>query len=140
MLKSFHAALQFAAFDYVQAARLQKQEVQHMKLRHNIARVAVVALMTLTFASAANAVSPKTRNTVIGAGLGGLAGAVLTEGDPLVTLGGAAAGGLLGNIMTEDRRDRSYGHRRHYDDRRHYNHRKVNYYKKLSRRHHHHRR
>lgn len=108
-----------------------------MKLRHNIARIAVVALMTLAFAGAANAVSSKTRNTVIGAGLGGLAGAVLTEGDPLVTLGGAAAGGLLGNIMTEDRRDRSYGHRRHYDDRRHYNHRKVKYDKKHYRRSHH---
>ncbi len=107
-----------------------------MNLRHNMARMAIVALMTLTFAGAANAVSSKTRNTVIGAGLGGLAGAVLTEGDPLVTLGGAAAGGLLGNIMTEDRRDRRYA--RPSRDRGHNYHRKVKYNKKHYRRGHRH--
>lgn len=50
----------------------------------------------------------KTRNTVIGAGLGGVAGALLSDGDPLYTIGGAAAGGVLGHVITDDddRRDR----------------------------------
>ncbi|CAP40576.1 glycine zipper 2TM domain-containing protein [Bordetella petrii] len=52
------------------------------------------------------------RNTIIGAGLGGVAGALLSDGDPLVTLGGAAAGGVLGNIITDDDRGR---HRHHWD-------------------------
>lgn len=52
------------------------------------------------------------RNAVIGAGLGGVAGALLSDGDPLVTLGGAAAGGVLGHVITDDD-DR--GRRRHWD-------------------------
>jgi len=54
----------------------------------------------------------QTRNTIIGAGLGGVAGALLSEGDPLITLGGAAAGGVLGNVITDDDH---HGHRRHWD-------------------------
>jgi len=42
------------------------------------------------------------RNTIIGAGLGGVAGALLSDGDPWVTLGGAAAGGVLGHVITDD--------------------------------------
>ncbi|HEY9279989.1 MAG TPA: glycine zipper 2TM domain-containing protein [Eoetvoesiella sp.] len=99
-----------------------------MRLGNNITRLAIVGLLAFTFAGNANAVTPKTRNTVIGAGLGGLAGAVLTEGDPLITLGSAAAGGLLGNIMTEDRRERRYDHRRDYRPR------KAQYSKKHYRR------
>jgi len=48
----------------------------------------------------------KARNTVIGAGLGGVAGALLSEGDPWMTLGGAAAGGVLGHVITDDDDDR----------------------------------
>src|SRR3546814_12244738 len=44
----------------------------------------------------------QTRNTIIGAGLGGVAGALLSDGDPLLTVGGMAAGGLLGNVITDD--------------------------------------
>lgn len=55
----------------------------------------------------------QTRNTIIGAGLGGVAGALLSEGDPLYTLGGAAAGGVLGHVITDDDR----GGRRHHWDR-----------------------
>lgn len=55
----------------------------------------------------------QTRNTVIGVGLGGVAGALLSEGDPWATVGGAAAGGLLGHVITDDDR----GGRRHGWDR-----------------------
>ncbi len=37
------------------------------------------------------------RNTAIGAGVGGVAGSILTNGSTLGTLGGAAIGGVIGN-------------------------------------------
>jgi osmotically inducible lipoprotein OsmB len=37
------------------------------------------------------------RDTVIGAGIGAAAGAAVTRGDPLGTIGGAAVGGVIGN-------------------------------------------
>lgn len=60
------------------------------------------------------------RNTIIGAGLGGAAGALISEGDPWVILGGAAAGGVLGHVITDDddrhrrHRDWNRGHRSNY--------------------------
>ena len=80
------------------------------------------------------------RNAVIGAGLGGVAGALLSEGDPWMTIGGAAAGGVLGHVITPDndrgnrrgwdrddrRRDhyRQAGHGKHHGgrDKRHHRH------------------
>ncbi|HYD78830.1 MAG TPA: glycine zipper 2TM domain-containing protein [Paucimonas sp.] len=37
------------------------------------------------------------KNTAIGAGVGGVAGSVLTDGSAVGTLGGAAIGGVIGN-------------------------------------------
>lgn len=42
------------------------------------------------------------RSTAVGAGVGGVAGSVLTEGSTLGTVGGAAAGGLIGNEVADD--------------------------------------
>lgn len=52
----------------------------------------------------------KTTNTLIGVGVGALAGAMLSDGDPWATLGGAAAGGFVGNVATHDhhRGERNY--------------------------------
>lgn len=47
--------------------------------------------------------TPKQRNTAIGAGVGGVAGATLIGG-PGATLGGAALGGVVGNVLTDDRK------------------------------------
>lgn len=69
----------------------------------NFARLATVGIIVFTLAGCASQ-SRKHNNTLIGAGLGAATGAVLTQGDPLYTVGGAAAGGLLGNILTEDKR------------------------------------
>lgn len=69
----------------------------------SLARLATITLIALALAGCATH-SRKHNNTLIGAGLGGAAGAVLTGGDPVYTLGGAAAGGLLGNILTDDKR------------------------------------
>lgn len=73
-----------------------------MRLKNNLGRAAVIMLVALSLAGCAGYQSRKTNNTLIGAGLGGAAGAVLSNGDPLTTVGGAAAGGLLGNILTDD--------------------------------------
>lgn len=89
-----------------------------MKLRIYVGQYALAGLIALSMGSSALA-SDKTNNTIIGAGLGGVAGALITDGDPLITLGAAAAGGLLGNVLTEDRSDR---HRRSWDNKRSYRH------------------
>ena len=41
--------------------------------------------------------SSRDKSTAIGAGVGGVAGAVLTNGGALGTVGGAAVGGIIGN-------------------------------------------
>ena len=41
--------------------------------------------------------SKQTKHTVVGAGIGGVAGSVLTGGSTLGTVGGAAVGGVIGH-------------------------------------------
>ena len=74
-----------------------------MKLSRTVGRVATIGLLTFALAGCASHYDRKTSNTLLGAGLGGAAGAVASGGNPLYTIGGAAAGGVLGNILTEDR-------------------------------------
>src|SRR5690606_33501120 len=96
-----------------------------MKKPSNLARLTVIGLLAFAMAGCASARDRKTDNTLIGAGLGAAAGAVISQGDPLYTLGGAAAGGLLGNVLTEEPRY----HRRDWNRGRHYSgppHRHVN--------------
>ncbi|MGF6778928.1 glycine zipper 2TM domain-containing protein [Paraburkholderia sp. GAS334] len=58
---------------------------------------AIAVLVTLVASlSACDGMSPRTRDTAIGAGVGGAAGAVI-GGSALSTLGGAAVGGVIGN-------------------------------------------
>jgi osmotically inducible lipoprotein OsmB len=54
----------------------------------------VVVLLGL---SACSSMSQQDKNTAIGAGVGGVAGAVLTGGSTVGTVGGAAVGGIIGN-------------------------------------------
>jgi hypothetical protein len=79
-----------------------------MSFRHNIARITLIGLACATLVGCAT-YDRKGNNTLIGAGLGAAAGAVVSQGDPLYTVGGAAAGGLLGNILTSDDRRSSRG-------------------------------
>ncbi len=79
-----------------------------MKLRY-VTQLAASGILALALCASAAASDRRTANTVIGAGLGAVAGAVLSNGDPMLTIGGAAAGGLLGNVLTEDRGHR-HGH------------------------------
>ena len=56
--------------------------------------VAIILIMSL---SACSGMSSRNKSTAIGAGIGGVAGAVLTGGSALGTVGGAAVGGVIGN-------------------------------------------
>lgn len=68
-------------------------------MKVNIKRVSTVtlsAVLLLTVAGCSN-MSKRDRNTAIGAGVGAVGGAVLTDGSALGTVGGAAIGGLIGH-------------------------------------------
>jgi len=100
-----------------------------MILHHTFVRYALCTVMAVALAGPAAAADRKTTNTLLGAGLGAAAGAVLSEGDPMIVLGGAAAGGLLGNVLTEDRRHYNRSHQRHYKTPKHrYGSRHAPYY------------
>jgi osmotically inducible lipoprotein OsmB len=71
------------------------QEIIMKNIRQSTAGIVIVsAVLGL---SGCSGMSTQTRNTAIGAGVGGVAGSVLTNGSTLGTVGGAAAGGLIGN-------------------------------------------
>ncbi|MFA7670136.1 MAG: hypothetical protein WCX93_12380 [Burkholderiaceae bacterium] len=81
-------------------------------LAKRIAKLALAGLTIAALTGCATHHDRRTSNTMMGAGLGATAGAVVSQGDPWYALGGAAAGGLLGNILTEDDKRRS----RHWDN------------------------
>ncbi|AXX24488.1 osmotically-inducible lipoprotein OsmB [Serratia marcescens] len=60
------------------------------------AGVLVVVMATLSV-TACGHMSNRDRNTAIGAGVGAVGGAVLTDGSTLGPLGGAALGGIIGH-------------------------------------------
>jgi osmotically inducible lipoprotein OsmB len=66
-----------------------------MKSIRQIGTLAAVAALVASL-SACDGMSPRTRDTAIGAGVGGAAGAVV-GGSALSTVGGAAVGGIIGN-------------------------------------------
>lgn len=49
--------------------------------------------------------SERDKATAIGAGVGGVAGSVLSNGSAVGTVGGAAVGGVVGNQVGKDRED-----------------------------------
>ena len=62
--------------------------------------IAVTALL-LTSLTACSGMSTRGKNTAVGAGIGGVAGAVLTGGSAVGTVGGAAVGGVIGNQVNK---------------------------------------
>jgi osmotically inducible lipoprotein OsmB len=66
-----------------------------MKSIRQIGTLAAVVALAASL-SACDGMSPRTRDTAVGAGLGGAAGAVV-GGSALSTVGGAAVGGIIGN-------------------------------------------
>jgi osmotically inducible lipoprotein OsmB len=62
-----------------------------------------VAVAVLLGLGGCSGMSTRDRDTAIGAGIGGVAGAVLTDGSAVGTIGGAAVGGLIGNQIGKDK-------------------------------------
>jgi len=60
----------------------------------------VAAVMLLGLGGCAG-MSSQDQNTVIGAGVGAVGGAVLTGGSALGTVGGAAVGGVIGHEVSK---------------------------------------
>ncbi len=59
-----------------------------------------ISIMAVTFLAGlggCSGMSKQDKHTVAGAGIGGVAGAALTHGSALGTVGGAAVGGLIGH-------------------------------------------
>ncbi|MBG6082501.1 glycine zipper 2TM domain-containing protein [Rubrivivax gelatinosus] len=66
-----------------------------------------LAIATLAAAAAlagCSGMSTKQRDTAIGAGIGGVAGSVLTGGSTAGTIGGAAVGGVIGHETSKDKK------------------------------------
>jgi osmotically inducible lipoprotein OsmB len=63
---------------------------------NSFTRIAALAALTASLA-ACGSMDHRTRDTAIGAGVGGVAGSVLTGGSAAGTVGGAVVGGVIGN-------------------------------------------
>lgn len=59
--------------------------------------VVSVTVCALTVLSGCSNMSRRDKNTAVGAGIGAVAGAVLTGGSGIGTAGGAAVGGVIGH-------------------------------------------
>ncbi len=67
------------------------------------------AVGALTFAAVlglggCGTMSSRDQSTAVGAGVGAVAGAVLTGGSAIGTVGGAAVGGVIGNQVGKDKK------------------------------------
>jgi osmotically inducible lipoprotein OsmB len=67
-----------------------------MKTKNGFAMTIIAATLIVSLSGCSN-MSTRNKNTAIGAGVGAVAGAVLTGGSALGTVGGAAVGGIIGN-------------------------------------------
>jgi osmotically inducible lipoprotein OsmB len=72
-----------------------------MNVIYQHAGVALALVLALSL-SACSGMSKQEKNTAYGATAGGVAGAVITGGSTLGTLGGAAVGGLIGHEIDKD--------------------------------------
>jgi len=62
----------------------------------SMAAVASALMLSLAMGGCSN-MTPREKNTAIGAGVGAAAGSVLSGGGAAGTIGGAAVGGVVGN-------------------------------------------
>ncbi len=61
----------------------------------------IVIVSILVLLSGCTSLSTRQKNAAIGAGIGGVAGAILTNGSAFGTVGGAAIGGVIGHGFDE---------------------------------------
>ena len=71
-------------------------------MRNSYRSLIVAAFVVML--SACGGMTPQQRDTAIGAGVGGVAGSVLSGGSALGTVGGAAVGGVIGHEVGKDKR------------------------------------
>lgn len=66
---------------------------------NRFARLATASTTALLIVglTACSGMTPRQRDTAIGAGVGGVAGSVITGGSPAGAIGGAVIGGVIGN-------------------------------------------
>jgi osmotically inducible lipoprotein OsmB len=66
---------------------------------HTLGKLCALCVLSLSAAGCStwDNMSHRDKATVTGAGIGGVAGAVITNGGVLGTVGGAAVGGVIGN-------------------------------------------
>jgi len=62
-----------------------------------------IAVLALSL-GACSGMSTRDKNTAVGAGVGGAAGAILTGGSTVGTVGGAAVGGIIGNQIDPNKK------------------------------------
>ena len=74
-----------------------------MKTMKNISGSAL-ALALLIGLGGCSSMSTRDKSTAVGAGIGAVAGAVLTGGSGIGTAGGAAVGGVIGNQVGKDKK------------------------------------
>lgn len=67
-----------------------------MKPLQKLALSVVTGAMIIGLAGCSG-MSRRDQNTAVGAGIGAVTGAILTDGSALGTIGGAAVGGVIGN-------------------------------------------
>jgi osmotically inducible lipoprotein OsmB len=75
-----------------------------MQIR-TFSKLGATALLAIAMAgcSSWDSMSHRQKSTVTGAGIGGVAGAVVTGGGVLGTVGGAAIGGIIGDQVGKNR-------------------------------------
>ena len=76
--------------------------VNRLKLNKPLLTALTLAIVIAT--NGCSGMSTRDKSTAIGAGAGAVAGAVLTGGGTLGTLGGAAIGGVIGNQVGKDKK------------------------------------
>lgn len=69
-------------------------------------KTSAIALLLAAGLAGCSSMTPRERDTAVGAAVGGVGGAALSGGSALGTLGGAAAGGFIGHQYGDDIRRR----------------------------------
>lgn len=73
------------------------------KRKSAVSLVVLALSVSLSACATWDKMSSREKSTAIGAGVGGVAGAAVSGGDPLSTVGGAAVGGVIGNQVGKKR-------------------------------------
>ncbi|HSN39013.1 MAG TPA: glycine zipper 2TM domain-containing protein [Burkholderiales bacterium] len=70
-------------------------------MKNTLLKSSMIAVLLIMTMSGCAGMSEQDRNTAAGAAIGGAAGAVLTNGSALGTVGGAAVGGVIGHEIKD---------------------------------------